>query len=64
MVTGQKNVFNCAANFLSGGEIIILAGFYQQQPAYRVATDLGVDYQTVTRVYQRMREAIYTSCKA
>src|SRR3990170_6109522 len=40
-------------------EIAILTGFYQQQPAYRVATDLGADYQTVTRVYQRLREAIY-----
>ena len=40
-------------------EIGILTGFYQQQPAYRVATDLGLDYQAVTRVYQRMREAIY-----
>ena len=40
-------------------EIAILTGFYQQQPAYRVATDLGVDYQSVTRVYQRLREAIY-----
>lgn len=40
-------------------EIAILTGFYQQQPAYRVATDIGVDYQSVTRVYQRLREAIY-----
>ena len=89
----QKNVFNCAANFLRGRkclfcgafnvcktkrgyvkcgkctrqkslkqlrrEAAIITGFYQQQPAYRVASDLGVDYQTVTRVYQRLREAIY-----
>jgi transposase len=40
-------------------EIAIITGFYQQQPAYRVATDLGVDYQSVTRVYHRLREAIY-----
>ena len=40
-------------------EIAILTGFYQQQPAYRVATDLGIDYQSVTRVYQHLREAIY-----
>jgi transposase len=40
-------------------EIAIITGFYQQQPAYRVANDLDVDYQTVTRVYQRLREAIY-----
>lgn len=39
-------------------EIAILTGFCRQQPAYRVATDLGIDYQSVTRVYQRLREAI------
>jgi len=95
MVTGQKNVFNCAANFLRGRkcifcgsfkvsktkrgyvrcrnkacrkqkslkrlrkEISSITGFYQQQPAYRVASDLGIDYQVVSRVYQRLREAIY-----
>ena len=93
MVTRQKNVFNCAANFLRGRkcifcgsfrvcrtrrgyvkcnrckrqkslkqlrrEIAIITGFYQLQPAYRLATDIGTDYQTVTRVYQRIREAIY-----
>ena len=95
MVTGQKNVFGCAANFLRGKkcifcgsfkvsktargyvrcrnkacgkqkslkrartEIAIVQGFYQQQPAYRLAHDLGLDYQTITRVYQRLREAIY-----
>ena len=40
-------------------EIAILQGFYQQQPAYRLATDLGVDVKAVTRVYQRLREALY-----
>ena len=40
-------------------EIGIITGFYQLQPAYRLATDLGLDYQTITRVYQRMREALY-----
>lgn len=40
-------------------EIAILTGFYQQQPAYRVSTDLGIHYQSVTRVYQHLREAIY-----
>jgi len=40
-------------------EIAILQGFYQQQPAYRLATDLGVDVKVVTRVYQRLREALY-----
>src|SRR3989338_6543973 len=40
-------------------EIAILTGFYQQQPAYRVASDLGLNYQAITRVYQHLREAIY-----
>ena len=40
-------------------EIAIITGFYQRQPAYRLATDLGLDYQSVTLVYQRIREAIY-----
>jgi transposase len=40
-------------------EVGIVTGFYQQQPAYRVARDLGVDYQTVTRAYQHLREALY-----
>ena len=40
-------------------ELRIILGFYQQQPAYRLASDLGINYKTVTRVYQRLREAIY-----
>lgn len=40
-------------------EIAILMGFYQQQPAYRLASDLQVDVKVVTRVYQRLREALY-----
>ena len=40
-------------------ELAILKGFYQIQPAYKLAHDLCVDYQTVTRVYQNLREAVY-----
>ena len=40
-------------------EIGILIGFYQLQPAYRLANDLAIDVKGVTRVYQRMREALY-----
>ena len=40
-------------------EIAILQGFYQQQPAYRLASDLGLDAKTVTRVYQRLRIALF-----
>jgi transposase len=44
-------------------ELRIIIGFYQQQPAYRVACDLKLNYKTVTRVYQRLREAIYHLCE-
>jgi transposase len=40
-------------------DIAIVTGFYQQQPAYRLAHDLGVDYQTITRVYQKLRSTLY-----
>lgn len=40
-------------------EIAILKGFYQLQPAYRLAADLGVDVKAVSRVYQRLREALF-----
>lgn len=40
-------------------EIEIIKGFYQQQPAYRLALDLNIDVKTVTLIYQRLREAIY-----
>jgi len=40
-------------------EISILQGFYQQVPAYRLASDLGVDVKTVTRVYQRLRMILF-----
>ena len=40
-------------------EIAILRGFYQLQPAYRLAQDLGLDTKSVSRVYQRQREALF-----
>ena len=40
-------------------EIAIITGFYQLQPAYRLAIDMGIDYQSVTRVYHGVREAVY-----
>lgn len=40
-------------------EIAILRGFYQLQPAYRLAHDVGLDIKVVTRVYQRLREVLY-----
>jgi transposase len=44
-------------------ELKIIAGFYQQQPAYRLACDLGMNYKTICRVYQRLREALYHVCE-
>jgi transposase len=40
-------------------EIEILKGFYHQIPAYRLASDLGLDVKTVTRVYQQLRQTLY-----
>ena len=40
-------------------EIAIIKGFYQQQPAYRLANDLDFDYQTITRTYQKLRILLY-----
>lgn len=40
-------------------EIEIIKGFYQQQPAYRLAKDLNIDTKVITRVYKRLREMIY-----
>jgi transposase len=40
-------------------EIAILQGFYQQVPAYRLASDLGVDTKVISRVYQRLRTIIF-----
>jgi transposase len=40
-------------------EIAILMGFYQRQPAYRLANDLQVDVKVVTRVFQTLRQCIY-----
>jgi transposase len=40
-------------------EIAIIKGFYQQQPAYRLAADLNLDVKVVTRIYQRLREVLF-----
>ena len=40
-------------------EIAIICGFYQLQPAYRIANDLGVTYPTVSRVYHLLRKRLY-----
>jgi transposase len=40
-------------------EIAIIKAFYQQVPAYRLASDLGLDVKVITRVYQRLRGVIY-----
>jgi transposase len=40
-------------------EIEILKGFYQLQPAYRLAKDLDVDAKVVSRIYQKTRMMLY-----
>jgi transposase len=40
-------------------EIAIIQGFYQQVPAYRLASDLSVDVKVISRVYQRLRTIIF-----
>ena len=40
-------------------EIRNLQGFYQSQPAYRLSQDLGVNVKVITRVYHRIRKALY-----
>jgi hypothetical protein len=40
-------------------ELEIIKGFYQQVPAYRLASDLKLNQKTVSRVYQHLREYLY-----
>ena len=40
-------------------EIAILQGCYQQVPAYRLTHDLGVDPKVISRVYQKLRAALF-----
>jgi transposase len=40
-------------------ELAIIKGFYQQVPAYRLASDLGVDVKVITRVFQRLRTILF-----
>ena len=41
----------------------IIVGFHQQVPASRLASDLGVNYRTVERVYRKLREVLYHVCE-
>jgi transposase len=40
-------------------EIAIIQGFSQQVPAYRLAHDLAVDAKVLSRVYPKLRAAIF-----
>jgi transposase len=40
-------------------KMAILQGGYQQVPAYRLAHDLGVDPKVISRVYQKLRTAVF-----
>lgn len=44
-------------------ELSILVGFHQQAPASRLASDLGLNYKTVERVYRKLREILYHVCE-
>src|SRR3990167_601780 len=44
-------------------ELHIIVGFHQQAPASRCASDLGVNYRTVERVYRKLREILYHICE-
>lgn len=44
-------------------ELRILVGFHQQSPASRLASDLGLNYKTVERVYRKLREILYHVCE-
>lgn len=44
-------------------ELSILVAFHQQIPALRIATDQGVNYRTIERVYRKMREILYHVCE-
>ena len=40
-------------------ELNTLPGFHQQQPAFRLAKGLGLNYKAVRRVVQRLRETMF-----
>src|SRR3990167_2960748 len=44
-------------------ELMVIVGFYQQQPATQCALDLRVNYQAVTRIYQRIRNLLLHLCE-
>ncbi len=43
----------------SGARLRSWRGFYQQVPAYWLADDLGVDPKVISRVYQKLRAALF-----
>jgi transposase len=44
-------------------ELNILVAFYQQQSAHQAALDLGINYQAVTRVFNRIRNLLTHLCE-
>jgi len=44
-------------------ELAIMVGFHQQIPALRHATDLGLGWHVVDRVYRRLRTILYHVCE-
>lgn len=44
-------------------ELNVIVGFYQQLPASQCAFDLGLGYQAVTRIYNRIRNLLTHLCE-
>jgi len=44
-------------------ELNVIVGFYQQLPASQCAFDLGMGYQAVTRIYNRIRNLLTHLCE-
>jgi hypothetical protein len=40
-------------------QLRVILGSDQQQPAYRLTNDLGLNYKTATRVYRRLQKTIH-----
>lgn len=44
-------------------ELLVLLGFVEQRPAYQVASDYGVSYPTVARIFRHIRILLYHQCE-
>lgn len=44
-------------------ELLVLLGFVEQRPAYQVAVEYGLSYQTVARIFRDIRILLYHQCE-